>query len=663
MNLKYLTDEELLAYGKGEYGKLRDSSIYMLAGEDKKAGEARAREFNEKYGLHEFVGVPEEYGVLGHGIEQGAGWGFGDEITAAGSAGVAKLKSLFTDDEVDTGKAYDEALEARRMQKGQFEHDNQMTALAAELGGAVAPAILGARGGGGMAAVPLTNRMLRLAGLGGAAGAVSGFGHGEGTDDRFKQAGTGGAFGAALGVTVPAVGSVGRWGWKKTKTAIPRFGGNAAARQRMDELIKNSGFKSVEDVQKALKELGPDATISDLSTRLKGEAERISQLPGAGQDLAEQFIKRNADAGRRVAEDVDKLFGGRVRIDQFVEDIVGQSEQKASPLYEKIKPRPVKMTPELRAILNTRTGKRAFAKAKGLASDDMRVMPELLNFKSTGKSSPYGQAYKTGEEISSREIIPDIEALMTIRRALSTIIAKSGKTPMGKLTPEGKVMVGLKARLNKELYRQHPELAEADKIYGGLAETIEAAEEGAKFWNKTDYQIKRLLRDMSESEADAYRLGGLQKIYDEAMKVTEGGSAYDRMINSAAKANKIKALLQDDEAFEALKQALKREQTYHGVYKVTQNSATARRLLAEQEANPSLLTSIVGGPKAAAMQLAAQKAKTLGTTTLSQREELAKLLGSKEWLGKAYKGNPEMDRKLRKVAEALAVGQGYLSGR
>jgi len=177
------------------------------------------------------------------------------------------------------------------------------------------------------------------------------------------------------------------------------------------------------------------------------------------------------------------------------------------------------------------------------------------------------------------------------------------------------------------------------------------------------------LSDMSQSEREAFRLGAMQKLYDESKKVTEGGSAYKRLFNSPDKAEKIKAMLQDDDAFDRLSDVMKREDVFNKTYAATtQGSQTARRLAGANElaVDPSSMYLAATQPQSIPLQLL-NKAKVLNAPRESQRDELSRLLmtpgpRAQQAISKVYDPNIAGDANLRRLAQFLAIGPSEATG-
>jgi len=545
---KPVTDPALLKELEGEQeSQERFSFVKMLA--DSPTGKM------VQGGLHAFFGTPEAKGTA-RSYAEGATLGWGDE---AGLGLAAAAASTATGD--DFGDVYGQMRNLYDREQGAFRESNPGLSLGMEMAGG------GATGGGLVkqmadprAAVRLAKTVVGGAGVGATAGA--GFADEE---DKLEGAIVGALSGGAVAGMIPLAGA----GWNQLAGAWRRYApkqGEEFARTKLRKILESSGAKNADDVIAKLDAMGAKATLADVDDGLRLQAERAAQRPGEAHRLSQFYADRGKESGRRVAQDIDDLFSGRVKLSDFVDDVVARSEKEAGPLYKSAMAQPVEMTDELLDILNTPAAKTALRKAQTIAQND---------------------------GVALAADAPDMRTLDYLKKGLDEVIDRSGTTAMGKQTPVGRSVAGIKRRLLAEVDAQNPTYKEARGVYAGLAETKKAAEEGAKFWNKTDQQISSMLKSMSQSERDAFRHGAMQKLYDESKKVTDAGSAYKRLFGDAAKRDKIKAVLQDDEAFTRFEQALLREQEFNSTLQATRlGSQTARRMQPEGGIDVPIATSI-----------------------------------------------------------------------
>lgn len=155
---------------------------------------------------------------LGTAVTQGATWGWGDEVTAAATAGIAKMAG----DDKPFKEIYRDVKEGERARQGEYIEANPGTAFAAEMAGAVAMPGRMLMGG----KLPKTiakskpwqghvarkasrraeetalggtrRRVFRNTGRGAATGAFAGAGYADTTEDLPEEMAKGAAFGVAV---------------------------------------------------------------------------------------------------------------------------------------------------------------------------------------------------------------------------------------------------------------------------------------------------------------------------------------------------------------------------------------------------------------------------------------------------------------------------------
>lgn len=209
-------------------------------------------------------------GLSGHAT-QGALFGFGDEYLA----GLSALLGVQPDGQggadwfdyeggfiAGMAPRYDTALGEIRRELGEYQEENPGKALAAQIAGGVTTAGVTATGAGLKAAATPLARVGQVAGGGAIAGAVEGFGSGEGGfENRVKSSAIGAGVGA---VFAPLVGI----GTAKILKFAQDKGGKALRAVFSNRRLYNPNSGQLTDRgRERLKQLGYDA--SELSTEMQ----------------------------------------------------------------------------------------------------------------------------------------------------------------------------------------------------------------------------------------------------------------------------------------------------------------------------------------------------------------------------------------------------------
>ncbi len=581
----------------------------------------------------------EERGSFINPLMEGVTLGWGDELAAAGGAtyGVLAPESWGgLPDNITWSEAYDGIRDHINTDTKAYAKRNPKSALALELMGGLTTGGVGMSRTMPKAGASFLNRTARYGGTGAATGGVAGAGYSE-PGQRLEGGVEGAMVGGTVGTVLPVAGSGARGAGRFVHGRM-QSGASGSAQQKVGDDLVKAGYEAPETAIERLRELGPDATVADLSERTLTTAEGAAQYPGAAREAAQFFQKRGVNSGRRVAHDIDQLFGGRVSVHSLIDDVISRSAKESEPLYTKAMAQPVQVNETLQNILKTPAAQQALRRASSIAANE-------------------------GQELSGQL---DMRAWDLIKKGLDDVIDRAGRTSMGKMTESGRAVLSVKRRLVAELDRQNPIYKEARMVYAGHADTKKAAEEGLKFFNKSEAEIDHAMKTMSQSELDAYRLGAMQRLYDEAKKTTDAGSAYKRLSGDASKRDRIKLVLQDDEALSQLESALLREQTYLNTLNTTRgNSATARREASMAEGVPANIPATKDGLASAMVNWGARK---LQKPTDSQMDELARLLmtpgkGAENAVQEAMQRRLASDLRYRAMGSGTSVYGGMASGR
>jgi hypothetical protein len=227
-------------------------------------------------------------------------FGIGDEVGAGLGAASEYLASFLNGQDP---RSYDEILAKMRDQEDRAQAANPGSFLAGQIGGAVAGGVGLAKGGASLAAnaVSRGSSLGRVAAGSAADGAIlsaaHGFGTGEGTEDRFKNAGLSALTGTAAGFAGPfAVAGVQKLGGMAAAPIAARLFPENYAQRALGEGVRRSGM-TVDDVVDSLGRARADGqdmfTVADA-------------LGNSGQRMLSTVARNPSDVRQKV---VDALTG------------------------------------------------------------------------------------------------------------------------------------------------------------------------------------------------------------------------------------------------------------------------------------------------------------------------------------------------------------------
>lgn len=314
-------------------------------------------------------------------IHQGLTFGYGDEINAA-AAGLGEYLGFHP------GYGYDEALAEQRKQIADYKQAHPGRALAANLAGA-APTMFVGGGGQLMRGGSLGSRMLGGAKLGGGYGAATGFGEGEGLQDRLTGAGSGLVTGAALGgATVPVAETLGKVASTVAQPLKAYLMPTKTANEKLLEaLSRDQGGKATlqQAGKTATKTLMSDAgtMVADLGgENTQGLIKQAMRMPNAQREVFK--TKLDARQARQVAELSDYLGKKLGTPEQYEDKIAGLLDRRARearPMFKAAFEMPAVVSAEnkgkMARLLSTPTGKSLMEKAVRFAQDEQQSLQDM----------------------------------------------------------------------------------------------------------------------------------------------------------------------------------------------------------------------------------------------------------------------------------------------
>ncbi len=561
-----LSDADLAAVAAGDYSKVSDAGLAILAGQTP-----------PKF----------KHGPFDSAL-QGATFGFSDELGA--------LK----DSALGSG-TYSENLRDRALSRAQFERENPGQALSAELGGAAATALIPGIGAYRAATAPaIAARMgptaARYIGAttGGAiSGAVTGAGtapEGERMQGAVRGGVTGGIVGPAATGTFQAAGKVGGLA-RDVSAGIPGAqrvgqvaavltGGTADYAQRAREKLLqalNRDKLSPEDIMYSGKILAdkPETLIERAGGQnTLGLADIATKYPGAAKSMASELAnERIGGQLERVSTDLGKAFRIQGDAAALARNFSQQRAADARPLYERAyQEGSVLADPRINEYMALPAFQRAYGVARRLAKYDGVELP----------ADP-----RKVSEFS-------LQTLDYVKRGLDDVLYTGKvKGSIGN-TERNKVMDAQQGFLST-LDELVPTYRAARAAWAGPTAMKEALEAGADITKMNTEQVWQTLQRMAPAEIEQFKIGALGAIRDKMRQAGDGRDLVKIVYGSPDKRDVLRALVGEDE-FANLERQFMREKTIRRTDDTIRgNSKTAERQagMADLEAETSLIPSIM----------------------------------------------------------------------
>lgn len=538
-------------------------------------------------------------------VAQGPSFGFSDEII--GGVGGA-LKTLTNGKSF--GENYRDTRDYARGVQDQYREDFPIGSTVTQLM-AAAPTLvanpLGKAGGAVLAQVspkaaawmnPTTQltgvlqNTARAAASGAGYGAVSGAGESTAQNlpgvlaDAAKSAGMGAASAGAAQPIQMAVGAVGRnvmqrVSDKSAGSYAQQKVAQALVRDGRGSVVESGAVNPVGQVSARFRKLGPEATVADAGgENTRQLLDTLATLPGKTKDRAQALI-RDRQAGRagRLVGAADEALGTRgAGFQQTLEALDGARRQAAAPFYNQLQGLTAQVDDDVLSLLGRTAG------IHGEAQKLYRLQ--------TGEDLALG-ALKKGDAVP-------FAMLDTVKQSLydaAEAAKRQGNNKMARAIDDARVQLtgkldSIAPKVNGEsVYKL------ARDAYAGPSQLIDAAEMGRAAMKADTFDVSSAVRAMSQSEAEAFRVGALQALREKAG--TQGGqTSLLRMWMEPATRDRLKAIFGKD--YRTFAAEVAKEARLKGLEGVGRGSQTASRMYGAGDLDMAPLVETAGLASSAA---------------------------------------------------------------
>ncbi len=462
-------------------------------------------------------------------------------------------------------EAYAPARDVERAIDKAAEEQFPNTYLGANIAGSVAMP-LGLVGRGAKAAI----------GGGGAAGAASGFGRGEGAEDRLLGAATEGSLGAAFGA-LPAAG-MGVFNTAQRILAPQSF-----AERVVRRTIGADRARGVEDVLSpadiaAARAAGQDVVVGDLGAtgtlRLARAAGNVSE--DASARLRASTDPRYTEQKGRFGDFIEDLFGGNLNMTSTNDTLRATASRVNAPLYRsayQVGENANLWTPELEQLAQSPSVQAAIRDVPAKAADRAALEGNIVIRNPFSFDDQGRLVWNTAP--GGGQIRPNLQFWDQVQRNLRE--AAEAATPGSSRQSD---LRALRNRLNQELDAAVPEFGKARGMARQFFGAEDALEAGQNFFRQnraiqlTDTQ--KAFRSMSAPERELFRRGFAAELANTVRNAPDSRDVV-RMFDGA-NLRKLQVIMPPDE-LRQLEAFVRRESIMNRLRSATQgNSTTAQQL-------------------------------------------------------------------------------------
>lgn len=336
----------------------------------------------------------------------------------------------------------------------------------------------------------------------------------------------------------------------------------ALSRDGRGSVVQSGASDPIAQAQARFNKLGDEAVLADAGGQNTRQLlDTLATLPGQTKQATETLIhSRQAGRAGRLIDAAESALGtdGK-RLAPSLAQWIDDRQTAAAPLYERLYQMQVRPDAGLRQLVQAADQLGATKTARDMATADR------IGFTLNPKGA---------DPFSMRD-------LDLVKQALDTKIASKVDKLNGGLTPEGASLMRLKAALvdkldelttgqGGSLYQQ------AREAFAGPSALLDAARVGRTSMQKDGVAIQELMRGMSASEVEAFKVGAFESLRSKLGREA-GQTEILRMWKEPATQEKLKALFGGEREFRSFAATVAKEGRLKALEGVGRGSQTAAR--------------------------------------------------------------------------------------
>jgi len=460
--------------------------------------------------------------------------------------------------------------------------------------------------------------------------------------------------GAQAGVSgLKALFGLGGKGVTMLAKSIENMSDDGAA-QLLSEAMVREGI-SPEDFARQLSQLGPEALPADVGNNfarlLRVASNKVPRIEGRAGDV---FRQRQAGQSDRIIDAFDDASGtSTLNLSDEIERLNLTLGPRITQLYQDAGAQPLQLTPKLRTLLE---GKNSVGRALNKAQ--LRLADKRA----------------AGDQISNIDVIDATKQQLDDQ--IGVALRQGEKNTVRDLVRLKNIMVD-EADISIPAYK------EGRNLFAGKAQLENAGDAGTLFFKMNPREINNFTKSYGDSEKKMFKLGAKQALLDRVDSLQMNADAVKRLFGKNGDVKKLRALFDDDKAFNRFSDALERESKFIATRNAAQaNSTTAKQLADEGTAEEvfGATMSLLGSPIQSASAfgrilsgLSGKKGSEAFTRSLEKVGDilLTRGMDAKKIEGILRRGSPnEIENALKKIMirpldaapASLAGGVSVVSG-
>lgn len=439
--------------------------------------------------------------------------------------------------------------------------------------------------------VNMLNQGLTAAGTGAAYGAVGGAG--ASTADTLGDVGIdalkGGALSAVLGGgSVPVMRAVGATASNIGQRFSPNRATTAAQLEIAQALARDLEARGlvgnpVIAARRTLPTLGDPAVIADVGgASTRGLLDTMATLPGRTKEAASQFIRQRENVGaapRMIAAAEESMGVQGQRLAPTLEALTVKQATDAAPIYKQLENVSFRADDELVKLLARAPG------AHKAAEDSARLRGEPhidLSLIKAGDDIPWW-------------------ALDRMKKTLWEMGDSAKESVTKAPTPRSRDFDTARVALTDKLDRLSPKDAAGNSIYkkardafADPAELKDAANIGAKALSQTEAKISDQIKNFSQAEIDAFRIGAFESLRQELGTSLGGRTKIINAYKNPVIAEKLQTIFGSESAYKQFAAKMANEERFRLLNATDKGSQSISRAAAIDDLGMGAFKDVAG---------------------------------------------------------------------
>lgn len=395
-------------------------------------------------------------------------------------------------------------------------------------------------------------------------------------------AGTGAIMGGLSTPVAAAVGAVaGNVAQRASKTRAADFArekvAEALARDARGTLATSGYTNPLYQAATRFAKLGDEAVVADAGGRNTNQLlDTLATLPGRTKEQVENVLhRRTAGVGARMRGAAENALNTQgQRLPSTVDSLIVRRQQDSAPLYAQLRTIDIAPSPDLVATV---------AAAEKLGAT------KLARDMATAKEIPF----TLDAAAPSKWNMADLDH---VKQAVDDLLKKPSAMVDGKLTSLGGSLEVLRKKLvsqldqattnsqtGQSLYRR------ARAAYEAPSALIDAGKAGQAAVNANETRILAVLKDMSENERQAFRIGAFEALR-EKLGNQGGQTEIMNMWKNPSMQEKLRAIFGTDRAYRNFASSAAKEADLKQLQSVGRGSQTEARRAASEDLGMSALS-------------------------------------------------------------------------